>query len=579
MEFFKSLKIQNKLLIIVGFFMFLVTFFLILFTYITELGKLKDNYANRARDIILQAEAMRKIVADQNKDGAFKEYIENLMPDLKGKDPVKKAEAVKKFMTTVPVVNAMVLLQKNSEEGGYLMRAPKNSPRNQENEPDAFEKDVLSQFENKEAKELSFYTEYKDPKSGETKKAIRFFRPILLTKECEACHGDPSTSKSLWGNTEGKDPTGAVMENWREGEAHGAFELIFFLDKPLAAMTQGMFIIGLILFAGLLLVVFAFSFLNKFILVDPLNKIIKKANELAEGNFASKLEINSQDEMGMLGNAFKKMNDSLINIIKVIKQEAENVNSASKNLLDIGNKMATESNNALGNAKNAAQITKSSSNNIGYIANSVRDFSIASQEIASNVTKAASISNDAKSKMDKSSHFVQQLGLKSSEIGKAIKLIVDISEQTNLLALNATIEAARAGEAGKGFAVVANEVKELAKQTANAADEITVMVQTIQNESNTATEAINEVQVIIDQLNDIDNSIASAVEEQSVTVNELTQNISSVADGIKDVANIVNNLADVVEDTSNDANSNMENSKKLDQISNTLKENIQKFRI
>ncbi len=579
MEFFKSLKIQNKLLIIVGFFMFLVTFFLILFTYITELGKLKDNYANRARDIILQAEAMRKIVADQNKDGAFKEYIENLMPDLKGKDPVKKTEAVKKFMTTVPVVNAMVLLQKNSEEGGYLMRAPKNSPRNQENEPDAFEKDVLSQFENKGAKELSFYTEYKDPKSGETKKAIRFFRPILLTKECEACHGDPSTSKSLWGNTEGKDPTGAVMENWREGEAHGAFELIFFLDKPLAAMTQGMFIIGLILFAGLLLVVFAFSFLNKFILVDPLNKIIKKANELAEGNFASKLEINSQDEMGMLGNAFKKMNDSLINIIKVIKQEAENVNSASKNLLDIGNKMATESNNALGNAKNAAQITKSSSNNIGYIANSVRDFSIASQEIASNVTKAASISNDAKSKMDKSSHFVQQLGLKSSEIGKAIKLIVDISEQTNLLALNATIEAARAGEAGKGFAVVANEVKELAKQTANAADEITVMVQTIQNESNTATEAINEVQVIIDQLNDIDNSIASAVEEQSVTVNELTQNISSVADGIKDVANIVNNLADVVEDTSNDANSNMENSKKLDQISNTLKENIQKFRI
>lgn len=579
MEFFKSLKIQNKLLIVVGFFMFLVAFFLILFTYITELGKLKDNYANRARDIILQAEAMRNIVADQNKDGAFKEYIENLMPDLKGKDPVKKAEAVKKFMTTVPVVNAMVLLQKNSEEGGYLMRAPKNSPRNQENEPDAFEKDVLSQFENKGAKELSFYTEYKDPKSGETKKAIRFFRPILLTKECEACHGDPSTSKSLWGNTDGKDPTGAVMENWREGEVHGAFELIFFLDKPLAAMTQGMFIIGLILFAGLLLVVFAFSFLNKFILVDPLNKIIKKANELAEGNFASKLEINSQDEMGMLGNAFKKMNDSLINIIKVIKQEAENVNSASKNLLDIGNKMATESNNALGNAKNAAQITESSSNNIGYIANSVRDFSIASQEIASNVTKAASISNDAKSKMDKSSHFVQQLGLKSSEIGKAIKLIVDISEQTNLLALNATIEAARAGEAGKGFAVVANEVKELAKQTANAADEITVMVQTIQNESNTATEAINEVQVIIDQLNDIDNSIASAVEEQSVTVNEITQNISSVADGIKDVANIVNNLADVVEDTSNDANSNMENSKKLDQVSNTLKENIQKFRI
>src|SRR6185436_9825997 len=92
---------------------------------------------------------------------------------------------------------------------------------------------------------------------------------------------------------------------------------------------------------------------------------------------------------------------------------------------------------------------------------------------------------------------ITKLGDSSVEIGNVIKVITTIAKQTNLLALNATIEAARAGEAGKGFAVVANEVKELAKQTAEATEDIAQRIGAIQNDAQAAVSAIGEVSTII----------------------------------------------------------------------------------
>ena len=117
-----------------------------------------------------------------------------------------------------------------------------------------------------------------------------------------------------------------------------------------------------------------------------------------------------------------------------------------------------------------------------------------------------------------------------------VKVITSIAEQTNLLALNATIEAARAGEAGKGFAVVANEVKELAKETAKATEDISRKIDAIQGDTAEAVKAIKEIRGIIGQVNDIATTIASAVEEQTATTNEIGRNVAEAAQGDGDIA-------------------------------------------
>ena len=141
---------------------------------------------------------------------------------------------------------------------------------------------------------------------------------------------------------------------------------------------------------------------------------------------------------------------------------------------------------------------------------------------------------------DTTNATINKLGDSSAEIGKVIKVITSIAQQTNLLALNATIEAARAGEAGKGFAVVANEVKELAKETARATEEIGRKIEAIQSDTKGAVAAIGEISGVINQINDISTTIASAVEEQTATTNEIARNATEAARGSTEIAkNIV----------------------------------------
>jgi methyl-accepting chemotaxis protein len=163
-------------------------------------------------------------------------------------------------------------------------------------------------------------------------------------------------------------------------------------------------------------------------------------------------------------------------------------------------------------------------------------------EISKNCENAQSITLNAVKKAKEASSKIERFGISAIEIGKATEAIDDISDQTNLLALNATIEAARAGEAGKGFAVVANEIKELAKQTAQATEDIKEKVAGIQASSADATIQINEISMVIDNVSRIVSEISVAIGEQSETTKKIAENVST--GDIVDINSRVNLISD-----------------------------------
>ncbi|MBI4383924.1 MAG: hypothetical protein HY579_07800 [Nitrospinae bacterium] len=146
-------------------------------------------------------------------------------------------------------------------------------------------------------------------------------------------------------------------------------------------------------------------------------------------------------------------------------------------------------------------------------------------EISGSSVKSAKVSAEAVRVAESANSIVSKLGLSAVKIGDALKIITHIAKQTNLLALNATIEAARAGEAGKGFAVVAHEVKELAKETAKAAEDIGKTIETIQDDSSAAAEAIKEIVNIVAQMSELSNSISHGVEDQARAMDELERHV------------------------------------------------------
>lgn len=175
---------------------------------------------------------------------------------------------------------------------------------------------------------------------------------------------------------------------------------------------------------------------------------------------------------------------------------------------------------------------------------STEQMTISITEISRNATESARVASSAVELATSTNTIVSSLGESSAKIGQVLKVITTIAQQTNLLALNATIEAARAGEAGKGFAVVANEVKELAKETAKATEDIGRRIEAIQNDANNAVDAIGKIGAVIDQIHDISNTIAGAVEEQTAVTNEIGR---SMTDSARVSTEVVSTLSAVLE--------------------------------
>ncbi len=312
--------------------------------------------------------------------------------------------------------------------------------------------------------------------------------------------------------------------------------------------------------------------------INPILDIIPTVKLISKGELTQRINIKADAELKELIDAINNMVDNLVGLVKHIKTNANDVAEASYSLKDIGEEVAKTADIMESTVTEVAEVAEIVNDNIQQVSMATQDLQTAADEIAKSVAETARITNDAQSKAQVTNEVIKRLGESSDKIGNIMKVITTIAEQTNLLALNATIEAARAGEAGKGFAVVANEVKELAKQTAEAATEITNMIQTIQGDTKEAVDSVEEITAIVANINDLANTIASAAEEQTATVSEITNNITDAATKVEEVKEKSNATRSKAEQTVTIAAKNLEASNSLSKLSERLLELVRAYR-
>ena len=352
---------------------------------------------------------------------------------------------------------------------------------------------------------------------------------------------------------------------------------------------------------------FVLGFFLTRVITAPINKGVEFAKLMANGDLNQKLDVKNKDEMGQLAASLNHMGTSLQEMFRKTADGINTLSSSSTELSAISEQMASGAEQTSGragqvataaeemssNMDSVAAASEQASTNVQMVASASEQMSATINEIAGNTEKARSITSNAVNHAQSVSKRVSELGQSANDVGKVTEAINDISEQTNLLALNATIEAARAGEAGKGFAVVANEIKELAKQTAESTQDIRNKIEGIQSTTSGTVNDIAEIERIIASIDEIVGTIATAIEEQSAATAEITSNVNQAAQGIQDVNENVaqssvvsSSIAEEVAGV-NQASSEMEDGStqvkasaaELSKLSEELKAMIQQYRI
>ncbi len=319
------------------------------------------------------------------------------------------------------------------------------------------------------------------------------------------------------------------------------------------------------LVVGIVLVVFISRSVLKQLGGDP-SEIADIANNIAQGNLVIDFKRTGKAISTGVYHDMEKMTANLRNIFTEISSGVQTLSSAATELSAISSQMSDNSEQTSGKANNVAiaaeemsvnmdsvaAASEETSTNVNMVAAAAEEMSTTISEIASNTEKTQNITETAVAQAKNASNQINELGTAAQEVGKVTETITEISEQTNLLALNATIEAARAGEAGKGFAVVANEIKDLAKQTAEATQEIKNKITKIQGATRNSVTEITQITGIIDEVNEMVSTVSVTVEEQTNATREIADNVSQASQGIQEVNENIAQASSVTRDMAAD---------------------------
>ena len=465
-----------------------------------------------------------------------------------------------KLVDAVPIITAIKMARQNASKLGYRFRVPKYSPRNPENTPNELEKTALDKIKSQGLTELVV----RQPD------AIHYFKPIALTAECMYCHGDPKGAP---------DPIGGIKEGWKEGEIHGAFEIIYSLDDAVKRTQNAAFAIGAATIIILVLIVCAVWFIMRNSLVNPLLRLQIFAHQISEGELDTQPKGSFKAELQALERSLTAMVSRLKEKILFSEQktaEAEESEARAQqhaqeasdarddalksraagmveaaNMLDsVVGSVTSASQEISAQVEQSSNFALSLSNSMNSVAAAMEQMNTSVQEVSTNAAQASSSSELVKVNANKELGEVRnmveaiksvqtiadglktgmsELGQKAEDIGKIMNVINDIADQTNLLALNAAIEAARAGDAGRGFAVVADEVRKLAEKTMLAVTEVGDAIKAVQQGTRNNVSGVDVAVEAISKVNDMAEGTGEAISQITLHVNEMADQIQAIA--------------------------------------------------
>ena len=354
------------------------------------------------------------------------------------------------------------------------------------------------------------------------------------------------------------------------------------LDKMTRQSEQGlqvaMFIAALVIVVILFLYVLIFS-----TVITPIKSVIAMLMDIAEGegDLSKTIKIDSNDEFGEMARWMNTFIGNIASMVGEIRAAADmlanystelssasgqladrsttltgrsqNVSTATEEMSANINSMASTTEEMSANAANVASIAKEMSTTMENVTSTIENMSQAMGSILSKAREGADMSYRANETSMAATETMDSMNKTAGKIGQVTEVIKKIAEQTNLLALNATIEAASAGEAGRGFAVVAGEIKELARQSASAAEDIAWQIEEVRTSIEKAGEVISEVFASIGEMNTTSEAITVSVKEQNEAASIITTSINQASAGVTDIARSIGEVAKGGNDVSNSA--------------------------
>ncbi|TCO81931.1 methyl-accepting chemotaxis protein [Plasticicumulans lactativorans] len=310
--------------------------------------------------------------------------------------------------------------------------------------------------------------------------------------------------------------------------------------------------------------------------VDTLLEVVEAASR---GDLTRSIAVDGDDAIGQIARGLGRFFEDLRGSLREIGATAGTLAAASEEMGAVSTQLTAAAGHTADDARQVSASAGQANARVEAVAAATEEMSASIREIARSTAEASSVSEEAVRLAEHATAMVSRLGESSQRIGEVVKLISSIAEQTNLLALNATIEAARAGEAGKGFAVVAGEVKELAKGTAQATDEIGQRVSGIQDDTQGAVAAIDRIFEIIRRISDIQTSIAGAVEEQNAVSNDIAGNLGHTVSATGEIAHGVDRVAQTATGTLHGSSDVRQAATQLAEMAAQLQQLVNRFRV